>query len=216
MQLGDANTRARATHHSCTTTACRHSSPFDASRQSAFTDADYLVTELQYCRVALAAQHARSEVSAPPAPPTLEADLFSLCKLLAIPATEDALKAHPDRALAQIKAKVSAVDCKFGPCMTVVAFFPAVDNAVTSSVLCWLLLLQVSKLMEKLPGGAIDTVVPLLDGKLASSAALVRSHTEVALMLMLPRPESAWPSVFCMKRPAVLGAQLPTHIQRCL
>lgn len=67
-----------------------------------------LATELQGLRIALTAQYtAQQSKVAAEVEPGIESELYLLCRALAVPpGSDDTLKAHPERALAQVKAKL--------------------------------------------------------------------------------------------------------------
>lgn len=82
---------------------------------SALLSLDYLTCELQAVKTAqhaaasaaaTAAAAAAAEVKEIDSGAALQAELFSVCKLLSIPSSEESVKAHPEKAAAQMKAKV--------------------------------------------------------------------------------------------------------------
>jgi hypothetical protein len=136
--------------------------------------ADYLVSELQGLRLILSHSYSVKQQTKP-LELSLSSELHLLCKLLAVPTSEEVLKSHPQRALAQIKAKVRLHE---GNEFRMVA--PIASRRPETSTNCPL---QVGKLLEKLPADQLRASVPLLDSNLSNAHIMV--HTAVLPMLSL-------------------------------
>ncbi|RYG49294.1 hypothetical protein EON67_06800 [archaeon] len=101
-QLGCKRGRVLRVRSVCAVTLARRTA-------AAPTPADYLVSELQAARLALCQAH-NDITLAKPVVSTHE-ETVRICKALAVPVTEEAAKAHPDRVLRQIKGKVCDSTC---------------------------------------------------------------------------------------------------------